>query len=188
MEINLKFLDPFVNWVRPKIVWLIRFKTLFFFITLIGTALYPILTGFWVFAQKDEDAIKNQYAAAIESQNEFEEQVDLLAVWLQGDLLPENASIIYSKAASEYVRSVQTVSNSLPETEEALIDYSDAISNLGKYYEMGKFPKPGTKEYIKIYGSLQKDLDKFIKSRDHYLSAVNTRLHSYRRFVWQRLR
>lgn len=144
--------------IGRKIGWaLLRFQVLGIVVGAIVAILTQFLTGFWEFRNTHEEQLRLQWQAVVSAQEDFETELSRIDFVLSGQPL-ETAGRDYASAAQTYIRSMEAVSRSLPETQEEIADYIDAIASLRKYYDVSNPPVPRTDEWMVFYGQYRQDL------------------------------
>ncbi|MEX3316656.1 hypothetical protein [Sulfitobacter sp. PS-8MA] len=166
-----------------KLGWvLVRFQVLGIVVGAVVTIFTQLLTGFWDFRASHEEMLRQQWSTVVESQEQFESQLDQIGTVLRGQPSP-TAGIEYASAAQTYIRSMEAISRSLPTTSTEIADYIDAIAALRKYYDVVVPPAPSTDEWMIFYGEYRQDFDRYIAAREQYFDVLAADLGDYARYI-----
>lgn len=166
-----------------KIGWvLVRFQVIGIVIGAVVTIFTQLLTGFWEFRANHEDMLRQQWSAVVEAQEQFESQLARIDTVLRGEPSP-TAGSEYASAAQTYIRSMEAISRSLPETATEIADYIDAIAALRKYYDVVAPPAPNTDDWMIFYGEFRQDYDRYIEAREQYFNVLAAELGNYVRYI-----
>lgn len=166
-----------------KVGWvLVRFQVLGIVIGAVVTIFTQLLTGFWEFRASHEDLLRQQWSAVVEAQEKFESHLAHIDTLLRGQPSP-TAGSEYASAAQTYIRSMEAISRSLPETSTEIADYIDAIAALRKYYDVVDPPAPNTDDWMIFYGEYRQDFNRYIAAREQYFNVLATDLGDYVRYI-----
>ncbi len=166
-----------------KIGWvLVRFQILGMVIGAVLTIFTQLLTGFWEFRSGHEAMLRNQWNAVVAAQEQFESQLAQIDTVLRGEPSP-TAGSNYASAAQTYIRSMEAISRSLPETSAGIADYIDAIAALRRYYDVADPPAPNTDEWMIFYGKYRQDFDRYVAAREKYFNVLASELGDYARYI-----
>lgn len=179
------FLNTWDGWVAVgrKVGWfLLRFQVLGLVIGAVLTFIAQFLTGFWEFRAAHEDMLHQQWSAVVQAQEQFESKLAYIDTVLQGQPLP-TAGTEYAIAAQTYVRSMEAISRSVPETSTEIADYIDTIAALRKYYDVADPPAPNTDEWMIFYGEFRQDFDRYVAAREQYFNVLAAKLGDYIRYI-----
>jgi hypothetical protein len=166
-----------------KAVWAFgRFQILGLIVGALLAVLAQFLTGFWDFRAANEDMLRKQWSEVIDAQEQFESKLAKIDTVLRGQISP-TAGTDYAVAAQTYIRSMEAISRSLPETSTQIADYIDAIAALRRYYDVRVPPTPNTEEWLVFYGQYRQDFDVYVAAREHYFNVLANELGDYVRYI-----
>ncbi|KAA0920930.1 hypothetical protein FLO80_01785 [Aquicoccus porphyridii] len=161
---------------------LVRFQVLGMIIGMVLTIFTQLLTGFWEFRATHEDMLRQQWSAVVDAQEQFESKLGQIDTVLRGQPSP-TAGTEYASAAQTYIRSMEAISRSLPETSTEIADYIDTIAALRKYYDANSPPAPNTDEWQIFYGEYRQDFDRYVEARERYFNVLAAELGDYARYI-----
>lgn len=171
------------EWAKSALTGYVRLKVTFFVLGCFVTLGVQLLSGYWVFTQSHEKLVHERVSAIQGTQSDFEEQLNNLANLFEGRETIADAGVSYTKAAQEYIRSIEGVSDLLPETKSNLDQYIAAIAELRKYYDVKGPLEPGSVEWVVEYGKFRGDYDTLVTNKERYFSSVSAELSDYGRYV-----
>lgn len=166
-----------------KVGWvLVRFQVLGMVIGAVLTVFTQLLTGFWEFRATHEEMLRQQWNAVVAAQEQFESHLADIDTVLRGQPSP-TAGSEYASAAQTYIRSMEAISRSLPETSAEIANYIDTIAALRRYYDVADPPAPNTEEWMLFYGEYRQDFDRYVTAREQYFNTLAAELGDYARYI-----
>ncbi|WP_339110148.1 hypothetical protein [Thioclava sp. GXIMD4216] len=166
-----------------KAAWgFVRFQVLGIIVGAAVTIIVQLLTGFWEFRSSHEEMLHKQWSAVVAAQEQFEVKLQQIDMVFDGQPLP-TAGREYATAAQTYIRSMEALSRSLPDTSTAIADYIDTIATLRKYYDVTSPPVPNTEEWMIFYGKYRQDYNRYMAAREQYLNVLAADLGDYVRYT-----
>lgn len=165
-------------------IWwgLVRFQIVGIVMGALLTIFTQLLGGFWEFRAAHEDMLRQQWSAVVAAQEQFERQLVHIDTVLDGQP-SQTAGAQYASAAQTYIRSMEAISRSLPETSSEIADYIDAIAALRRYYDVSEPPAPNTDEWMLFYGEYRRDFDRYVVTREKYFEVLAAELGDYARYI-----
>lgn len=161
---------------------LVRFQVLGMLIGAAVAIVTQFLTGFWEFRAVHEDMLRQQWSAVVQAQEQFESELGQIERVLRGQPT-RTAGTEYAHAAQRYIRSMEAISRSLPETSPEIADYIDTIAALRRYYDVADPPAPNTDEWMIFYSEYRQDFDRYVAAREQYLNVLSAELGDYVRYI-----
>ena len=195
------------NWdeavgVSGKLFWIVsRVHIIGVVVGAVGMICVQLLTGFWAFRSEHQAIIRTHYEETLEAHKAFQRQIERFNAVFEGNpVIPttssqpfeDDASLAvreiqeartFDDAAQAYIREIKEVSRLLPGTDDEVVGYIDAITELRKYYVISEPPQVGSVDWVIFYGQFRLDFDQFIKSRDAYLAELSSQVGSYFRAI-----
>lgn len=176
--------------------WASRLHLISIAIGVVGTIILQLLVGFWGFRSEHQVLIRAQYEETLAAHATFQKQLEAFNAVFEGvqdiesqrgafrDQKEESELGSFRDAAQTYIREIQEASRLLPATEDEVLAYVEAISSLNKYYSVSNPPEQGSVDWLLFFGAFREDFDRYVETREAYLSELASEVGGYWRAVW----